>query len=55
VNRMLLSDLVGMLSDFAEIIVMLLLVYVAYKITVLLDALTQKIRKESSSSRGEAS
>lgn len=46
---MVLSDLVSIFCDFAEIMVMLLLVYVAYKITILLDALTRRIRKESGS------
>jgi len=41
-----LGDLVRLMGDFAEIMVMVLLVYVAYKIAVLLGTISSKIKEE---------
>lgn len=41
---MTLSELVKMLGDFAEIAVTILLVYVVYKIAILIDTLNSKIK-----------
>lgn len=43
---MTLSELVRMLGDFAEIAVTLLLAYVVYKISILIDTLNSKIKGE---------
>lgn len=43
---MSLSELVRMLGDFAEIAVTILLAYVVYKIAILVDALSRKIKGE---------
>lgn len=43
---MTLSELVRMLSDFAEIAVTVLLAYAVYKIATLIDSLNHKIKAE---------
>lgn len=43
---MTLSELIRMLGNFAEIAVTILLAYVVYKITVLIDALSSKVKRE---------
>jgi hypothetical protein len=45
---MALSDLVRMLSDFAEIAVTVLLAYVVLKIALLIDSLNGRIKSEKS-------
>ena len=44
-----MNNLVSMVEDFASILVTLILAYVAYKIALLVDALTSKVKKEKDS------
>lgn len=43
---MTLSELVKMLGDFTEIVVTILLAYAVYKIAILIDGLSEKIKKD---------
>ncbi len=48
-----MSQVVSLVEDIAEISVTIILAYVAYKIAVLVDTLTNQIKTQKQSAKGE--
>ena len=52
-EKVKMSQVVSLVEDFAEIAVTIILVYVAYKIAVLIDTLTNQLKAQKQSAKGE--